>query len=80
MLFSDFTLPKTLIYGSIPAVFGFLKYKKYLFVGLKKFLPTIFLQDEVRFCWKAFAFREFAQNTGNKGGERNRRQVRILSP
>jgi len=48
MLFSDFTLPKTLIYGSIPAVFGFLKYKKYLFVGLKKFLPTIFLQDEVQ--------------------------------
>jgi len=48
MQFFDFTLPKTLKYDSMSALFGFLKYKKYLFVGLKKFLLSSFLQDEVR--------------------------------
>ena len=43
MLFFDFTSPQTLKYGSMSAVFGFLKYKNYSFVGSKKFLPSDFL-------------------------------------
>jgi hypothetical protein len=48
MLFFDFTSPQTLKYGSMSAVFGFLKYKNYSFVGSKKFLPpNLFIRGSV---------------------------------
>ena len=56
----------------MPAVCDFLKHKKFLFVGSKKFLPPSFSEDEVWICRKAGAFQKWTQNPTDKGGERNR--------
>ena len=77
-IFGD-SLPQNLKYGSIPAFCRLSLTQKFCILQVGEFLPPNFMRGEVRICRKAGALQKMSANPHGKGGERNRKGVR-LSP